>query len=223
MASQALNKKILYISAFDLDYTLFSENSSYCFGRYLCSKKFMSLFALGFIIGCNIRHATGLLPIEKLHETAFNRLFKGRLADVVKNWASDFLNEHFEKLLYSPALEKLKLAQAAGHLTLILSSTPDFLVEPIAKKLNVSDWKATQYAVDKDQKFCHIHQLILGRNKASILEELSSQYEVPKQNIYAYSDSDLDLPFLMAAGTAIGVNPNKKLRSICREKNWPII
>lgn len=223
MNSKALNKKILSISAFDLDHTLFSENSSYRLGRYLCHKKILSFCSLAFIVGCSIRHKIGLLPLKNLHQSAFKRLFQGRSSLLVKQWAVDFLQENFESLLYIPAINQLKLAQERGHLTVILSSSPDFLVEPIAKRLNVSLWNATQYAVDKDQKFCQIKKLILGSDKAIILDQLSQQYEIPKQEIHAYSDSHLDLPFLMAAGKAFGVNPNRKLRSICRQNNWSII
>ena len=216
-------KKNQSISAFDLDHTLFSENSSYRFGRYLYSKKLVPFSSLAFIIGCNIRYKLGLLSIVKLHQSAFGRLFHGQLSSVVKQWAIDFLDENFEKLLYLPAIEKLMSAQNAGHVTGILSSTPDFLVEPIAKRLNVSFWDATRYAVDKDSRFCHIDKLMLGSDKAIVLQELGNQYGITRHEMYAYSDSDLDLPFLFAAGHACGVNPNRKLRSICHENDWLII
>jgi HAD superfamily hydrolase (TIGR01490 family) len=224
MHSKALKENTIHsISAFDLDYTLFSENSSYRFGKYLCSKKLLPFKSLAFIVGCNIRHRLGLLSIMRLHEDAFKRLFYGRSSSQVKQWATEFVEQYFETLLYLPAIQKLKKAQAEGHLTVILSSTPDFLVEPIAKKLHVPVWNATEYAVDKDQKFCHIARLMLGSDKAEILARLKQQHSIPRQRIYAYSDSHLDLPFLMAAGTAIGVNPNRTLRSICRQNKWPVI
>lgn len=223
LKSKVLNQKIRSISAFDLDHTLFSENSSYRFGKYLCDKKLLSLHSLAFIVGCNIRHKIGLLPITKLHESAFQRLFFGRSSLVVRQWAKDFLTEQFEKLLYLPAIIKLRQAQEAGHLTVILSSTPDFLVEPIAQQLKVPLWDSTQYEIDQNNQFCGIKKLLLGENKALILEQLGQKYGVSKQDVYAYSDSHLDLPFLMAAGTKYGVNPNRKLRSICRQNNWAII
>lgn len=218
-----LPRQVHAISAFDLDHTLFSENSSYRFGLYLYYKKILSFSALLFILGCHFRHKCGILPIDKLHENAFNRLFLGRFAPHVRQWALDFLEEHFQSLLYTPALDKLKKAQTAGHLTVLLSSTPDFLVEPIANRLNIPLWDATQYTVDKDHRFCHIDQLMLGEDKAHILDRLAEKYGVPRQKIYAYSDSHLDLPFLTHAGVAYGVNPNRKLRSICRRKGWEII
>lgn len=217
------HSKTLSISAFDLDHTLLADNSSYSFLRYLYKEQHLSLGSLGFIIGSNLRYQAGLLSIPQLHKKAFDRLFKGRSSIFIKERVDDFLQENFERLLYLPAIEKLKLAQEAGHLTVILSSTPNFLVEPIAKKLKVTGWYATEYAIDIDNKFCRIAKLMLGEGKASILHELGALYNVPNNQIHAYSDSHHDLPFLMAAGKAYGVNPNRKLRSICRKNNWSII
>ena len=215
--------KPLLISAFDLDNTLLSTNCSYRFGRFLCKKNILSFSSLAFIVGCHIRHTAGFLPIDKLHQSAFKRLFLGRSSSLVSQWADHFLDENFARLLYLPAIKKLKLAQEAGHLTIILSSAPDFLVKPIAKRLNVDLWKATCYMVDNDQKFCQINKLLLGDGKALIMDELRAKYNVAKQQTYAYSDSYLDLPFLKAAGIACGVNPDKKLSRICHENNWQII
>lgn len=211
------------ISAFDLDHTLFSVNSSYCFGRYLYTKKKISIGSFAFIIGCNVCYHAGWLSIIKLHESAFRHLFHSRSLLLVRQWAADFVEENFDALLYFPAIEKLMSAQRAGHLTAIFSSSPDFLVEPIAKRLNVSFWDSTHYAVDKDHLFCDIAKLMLGEDKARLLEALAIKHGVPKQEIYAYSDSHLDLPFLKAAGTAYGVNPSRKLRSLCRRNSWSII
>jgi phosphoserine phosphatase len=211
------------ISAFDLDHTLLSDNTSYRFCLYLCKKKYLPLSSLAFIFGCNIRHSLGVLSIVGLHESAFSRLFKGRSSLTIKQWAFDFLDEYLDSFLYEPAIKKLKEAQSAGHFTAILSSSPDFLVEPIAKRLEIPFWKSTRYAVDKENKFSHIAELMQGSDKAKIIGELSSLYHVPKKEITAYSDSHLDLPFLMAAGTSYGVNPNRKLRSLCQKNNWSII
>lgn len=217
------NQMIHSISAFDLDHTLFTKNSSYSFGCYLCKRKILPLSTLVFIVSCSVRHSIGLLPITKLHEEAFKRLFLGRSLPLVQEWAHEFIFENFDKLIYPPAIAALKSAQDAGHLTAILSSSPDFIVKPIAKRLNISYWQGSQYAVDHQKKFCSIAKLMLGPDKAHCLIELAGQYKVERRETYAYSDSHLDLPFLLAAGKAFGVNPNRKLRSICHKNKWPII
>ena len=212
-----------HISIFDLDHTLFNENSSFRFGIYLYQQGIISLASLLFILGCNIRHKLGMITIPQLHQSAFKKLFLGRNASSITDHANHFLDRHFEELTYLPALKKLQTAQNEGHLTIILSSSPDFLVGPIAQRFRVDRWEATRYAVDRELRFCAISKLMLGEDKAKYIEKLLEQLKLSKQNVTAYSDSHVDLPFLMAAGNAVGVNPNKKLKAICKENNWPII
>lgn len=213
----------LRISAFDLDRTLFRENSSFCFGIYLYRQKRIPLRSLIFILTCNLRFTLGMLSIQRLHQKAFDHLFRGKALTLVNKWAADFVESNFEHLIYHPACEKLRLAQRSGHMTAILSSSPAFLVEPIAKRFGVSVWQSTEYAVDEDQNFCRISKLVLGEDKARFIAGLLQQQGLCKHDVTAYSDSHHDLPFLEAAGTAVGVNPDRKLRSVCLNKNWTII
>jgi HAD superfamily hydrolase (TIGR01490 family) len=213
----------LGISAFDLDRTLFRENSSFRFGVYLYRQKIIPLRSLVFILTCNLRFTLGLLSIQSLHQTAFDRLFRGKALSLVQKWAEDFVESNFESLIYQPACEKLRQAQRSGHMTAILSSSPAFLVEPIAKRFGVSVWQSTEYAVDENQNFCRISKLVLGEDKALFIEGLLKRQGLSKYNVTAYSDSYHDLAFLECAGTPIGVNPDRKLRSICLNKNWTII
>jgi HAD superfamily hydrolase (TIGR01490 family) len=211
------------LSAFDLDKTLLKQNSSFQFGLYLYKHSYISLNALLFILGCHVRHSIGLLTVKKLHETAFQYLFKGRSIDEVQQWAENFIEDNLDQLIYPPAIKALKDAQQSDHLTVIISSSPRFLVEPIANKLGADLWKSTEYAIDNDRRFCHIARIILGEDKAQYMLVLSEQHQILRQNTKAYSDSHLDLPFLLSAGSAIGVNPCRKLRATCKKYGWPII
>jgi HAD superfamily hydrolase (TIGR01490 family) len=211
------------ISAFDLDHTLLSGNSSYLFGRYLFKRKILTFFDLAFIVKCNFLFHLGFLPIRALHHAAFERLFKGRLRCDVEQWACEFVDERLQEMLYPPAADALRASMEKGHLAAILSSSPDFLIEPIAAKLHVPIRHATRYSVDKDHRFCDIHSLIQGSDKAGLLEGLMRQHQIPLGDVFAYSDSHLDLPFLESAGHAVGVNPNSKLRAVCKRKKWMMI
>lgn len=211
------------ISAFDLDFTLLSGNSSYLFGRYLRKKKVLSFADLAFIIKCNVLFNLGMLSIDMLHAKAFDRLFRGRDYRQISRLACEFYEEHLNSILYHPAIEELKNARQRGHYTVILSSSPDFLLKPIAAKLQVDTWQSTSYAVDKDHRFCDISRLIQGLDKAVILEEIRQQFSIAREDVIAYSDSHLDLPFLQAAGRGVGVNPNKKLMAACKLHGWKVI
>lgn len=212
-----------HISAFDLDHTLFNDNSTFRFGLYLCHKRILPFSALFFIVFTYVRHLLGFLSIAEVHKKAYHQLVHGFSEQEVAECVEEFLRHSFNGLIYQPALKKLEQAQSAGHLTVILSSSPEFIVGPIAKRLNVPCWKATTYAIDKDRRFCHISQAIESADKVNFINELCGHYHCQKENITAYSDNYLDLPFLLAAGKAVGVNPDRKLAAFCRRNNWQII
>ncbi len=158
-----------------------------------------------------------------LHEKVFERFLKGAPLELVQEEVAQFLKRDFYRFLYYPTFERLRRAQHQGHHTVILSSGPSFIVGPIAEYLEVNEWYSSQYAVNKEGNFESIESILLGDGKATCVEKLTKKFQIPSGEVTAYSDSDLDLPFLQAAGTSIAVNPNQKLLKVSRENSWEII
>lgn len=213
----------MLVSLFDLDHTLLNANSSYRFGAYLFRNKTLSLTSMLYLVSCYGWHKFGKMSITELHHKVFKKVFSGYPLDKLNLQVESFLDQHLQEMLYQPALARLRSAQQCGHFTAILSSSPHFLVEPIAKRLQVTEWLATHYEIDKDRRLCKISHIMDGFQKAIYLSDLKDRLSVSQQNVIAYSDSDLDLHFLKSAGKAVGVNPNKTLRQICQENDWEII
>lgn len=169
------------------------------------------------------RHKFFSLKLETLQQSIFKRFFFGKNIDRLNEQVELFLSKRLSEMIYQPAFSCLKLAlQEAKHVA-IISSSPDFLVEPIARRLGVKDVYATRYSIDKDRKLCHIASVVSGESKAQILRELAQRHRIEKEAIAAYSDSYLDLLFLQAAGYPVGVNPDRQLLKICLKNNWKII
>lgn len=211
------------LQVFDLDKTLIKNNSSFHFYFFLYSIQFYNVFSILLTIIYYIRYRFLGMSLIKLHQKVFHRFLKGRSGELLSLHADAFLERHLEKMLYQPAVKELKSAQKRGHYVLIISSSPSFLVAPIAKKLNVHEWKATEYDVDKEKNLCNILSLILGYKKAEITIDAARRLELKRDVITAYSDSIEDLPLLKVAGKAIGVNPDRKLKNYCKKKGWDII
>lgn len=218
------NLEITQLSCFDLDHTLLKVNSSYQFGVYLYQQGMFSYTLLLYLLCLCGLHKWGLLSVETLQNKIFARLFAGVKRDSMQAHAVAFLDQQLERHLYIPALKRLREAQgAAGHYTAILSSSPDFLVQLIADRLSVDAWDATAYAVDADQCFVRIERFVLGEDKARSMRALSHKWGIAQEATTAYSDSILDLSFLQAAGRAVAVNPDRALRTLCRQTQWPIL
>lgn len=211
----------LYV--FDLDHTLLTTNGSYSFGSYLYWKRFFSTFSMIYLAGCFWTHKLGFLSMQKLHEKIFNQLFKGRLQHEFHDHALQFIEAHLEDLYFIPLIEILKEAMKQNALVLILSSSPDFLVKLIGAKLGVSNTNGTAYHTNAEGCFETVGQCLDGQRKAEIVSQYASQYQLSKEQIFAYTDSWHDLPLLEAVGSPIAVSPDKKLKKISIHRGWKIL
>ncbi|MFS8563777.1 MAG: HAD-IB family phosphatase [Rhabdochlamydiaceae bacterium] len=214
---------MLKLAAFDLDKTLLASNSSYEFCRHLYKCKIISFKQLLCCAAYRIGHELSFLSIEELHDKVFKKILLGLPLTTLKKQVPSFLENFLFSSLYLPTVAELFKAQKRGDYTVILSNSPDFLVEPIAQFFQVDEWGATKYTVDKDRRLCKIAKLMEGRNKAAYLLELAIHFQISKDAITAYSDSYHDLPFLLEAGCPIAVNPDRKLLKIARLRKWSVI
>lgn len=211
------------LTVFDLDRTIIADNCSFDFCRYLVAKRVLPSISLLYSVFYYFKHVFFGMSLTQLHAKVFERLLRGRSLKIIEENVEPFLREYLSSRIYLPALAQLRLAQHLGHYTLILSNSPSFLVEKIAYILGFNEWRATQYAVDKERNLCHIASIMQGEEKASCVQEVAGKLSIDKDRITAYSDSFLDIPLLLAAGTAIAVNPDRKLRRFSEQHEWPIL
>ncbi len=213
----------MHASLFDLDGTLLKVNSSFYFGKFLYQQGFFSFFRLLQLLSIYLLHKLGLISIVSVHHAIFKRLFQGRSAKQIEMYANQFVEGHLNTILYSPAIERLKRAQNAGHFVAILSSSPKFIVSTIAQKLGVLHVESSIYAVSSAGLFSHIEHLVEGDVKAAWASKAFQENGIAYQNSTAYSDSSLDLSFLLSCGNKVIVNPTRKLHSIGLQQQWEII
>lgn len=209
-----------HLSLFDLDHTLLTENSSYQFGLYRYRLNDISRFSLIYALGCYGLHKAGLLSMRNLHQKIFHALVRGAHFDSINEKAERFVKEQLSRMIYKPAFQRLQDARAKGHRIVILSSSPAFLVSPIARFLKVDEWAATPYGVTQNLFTC-VGQVLCGEGKKNYLEQLLQKEHFDE--VFAYSDSHLDLPLLQAAGHPVAVNPDRRLRRYSQRQGWEII
>jgi HAD superfamily hydrolase (TIGR01490 family) len=218
-----MNEKFTRLSAFDLDHTLMTSNCSFRFGVYLYRQGYFSWATMLYLVACYAAHCIGALSVSTLHYKLFYKIFYQRPYEIIRAHVHSFLDQSLESTLYLPAITALNEAKKNGHFTMILSTSPHFLVEAVAQRLKVDAWEATTYLVGDDHCFQNIVSVFEGMNKAKYLDDFSLKFQIRKEDIYAYSDSHLDLPFLKVAGNPVAVRPNKTLRAFCKKNGWKVI
>lgn len=217
------DKTVYGISVFDLDRTLISSNCSVHFCRYLVSKRILAPSTLLHSALYYFRHTFLDLSLSELHRLVFDRFLQGLELERLEKEVDPFLELYLKKALYLPAYRELLRAQHLGHYTMILSNSPHFLVKKIAHVLGACRWEATEYAVDKEQRLCHIASIMQGEDKSSCVLKAAEELGVAPMQVTAYSDSIWDLPLLLAAGKAVAVRPDRKLRKLALEHEWKIL
>lgn len=202
---------------FDLDKTLSIENLSFAFGKFLYRRSFFSFRAMIYLAQTYSLHKLGLLNLKAVHDKSFARIFLGADFPFVQELMEEFLTEK-EGFLWRPSiLSELQKLQSLGIETILLSSSPSFVVEPAAKRLGFSAFASTLYGKDR------VEYLLTGEEKARFVQEFATQKSLKSIHFQAFSDSVLDLPFLESVGVPVAVFPDKKLLKIARERGWKII
>ena len=119
------------------------------------------------------------------------------------------------------------MAPANGDIIIIASAAVDLLVAPIARRLNVQHWVATnmkwedeKLASDFASKNCY------GSEKLRRVKQLFAQNPGLKQNntiITMYSDSYSDIDFLRFCDKGVAVNADRKLTKASEEEGFELV
>lgn len=122
------------------------------------------------------------------------------------------------EMVYIFSRNELEFHKKNNHLIFFVSGSPDFLVKEMAKKYDVTEFRATKYLYDKDKKFTgEICPMWDSKSKLKVCMELIEKYNIDIENSFAYGDTTGDLSMLKLFGNAYTINPAKRLLDKIRE------
>ena len=184
---------MIKINLFDFDETIYDGDSTIDFYKYIFKKKPLSCIWIPVMGIYAFLYIVKIINKTKMKQ-GFYKIFK--FVDINKDFLDDFWKTHDYKI------KKFYLDRIHDK-DIIISASPEFLLEPISKKLGVKDMMASK--VNKktgkyDGLNCH------DVEKVRRLNEKYSNYEV----IESFSDSlKSDRPILELAKSAYLVKGDK--------------
>lgn len=208
---------------FDLDHTLVTTNISFAFGKYLYQIGVLSFPAMLKTSFAYFRHKAFGKSLSWLHHQSLNAFLSSFQKAALRDHVNGFYDLHLTSLFHLPSLHYLEEAKRSEKNIALMSSSPDFLVEPIANRLGIPSWIGTCYAANEKGRLHSILSVVDGDFKSEYLRRLMLQHQVERDNICVLSDSILDLPLFEMAGLKVGVHPDRKLRKHCREHGWKVV
>src|SRR5688500_15495693 len=196
---------------FDLDKTIIAKSSPLALGRTFVRE---GMIGRGFLLKSLYAQLVFQLmgadeqKMERMREEAA-KLTSGWEVEKVKQVVTEVLEDVVTPLIYAEAMTLIDEHRAAGRLICIVSSSPDELVEPLAKMLDVDRWIATRPSVVDGKYTGELDFYAYGPGKPEAMNALASEIGIDMARSYAYSDSETDIPMLESVGNPVVVNPDK--------------
>jgi HAD superfamily hydrolase (TIGR01490 family) len=210
---------------FDLDKTVIAKASMLAFGRPLHRAGYISRWlVLRALYGQVVYRYLGAdeRRMEKMRSASL-RIAKGWHRDTVRALVRETLTEVIEPIVYSEALDLMRLHRDAGRRVFIVSSSPEEIVIPLAGYLGVDEAIATRAEIDEDGRYTGgVELYAYGPAKAEAMRAVAARDGIDLAASYGYSDSATDIPMLEVVGHAVAVNPDRELRRAAIAHGWEI-
>lgn len=222
-AAAPLPEVIGRAAVFDLDRTLLAGSSLVALARVmvrngmLSGQQLVSGVAMDQVF--RRRGATDA-DVDRLRATALAQVAGMDVARM--HTLADEVGRMLSRQVRPGARMLLRRHREAGDFIVILSASPQELVEAVAIRLGAQRAVGTRaeiagacYTGGLDGPFCY------GLGKLQRLEQDLGPGSLDAAT--AYADSASDLPVLEACQDPVAINPDGKLRRVAKARGWPII
>ncbi|MBI3648346.1 MAG: HAD-IB family hydrolase [Actinobacteria bacterium] len=210
---------------FDLDKTIISRSSSLALSRPMYRAGLVSRGQL--LRGA---YAQMVYLLVGADEKKMERLKEGMLS-LTKGWdraqveqlVRDVILDVIDPYVYQEALDLMELHRSEGRRIYVVSSSPEEVVRPLAAHFGATGVIATRAEVGEDGRYTgELAFYCYGDQKAEAVRDVAARVGIDLARSHAYSDSITDLPMLEVVGNPVAVNPDRELRRIAEEREWPI-
>lgn len=210
---------------FDLDKTVIAKSSTLAYGGpfrragYLRRRTLVraaAAQAVYLLLGADQRR------LDRVRDRLL-ALTKGWDAQAVRRLVRETVDDVIAPLVYAEALALIDEHRRRGRRVVLVSASPEEVVEPLADYLGVDHVIATRSRVDSAGRYTgELAFYADGPGKAEAVRDLAGRWGLELRECFAYSDSSSDLPLLETVGRPAAVNPDKELRRRAEEEGWPV-
>ena len=166
--------------------------------------------------------------VDQVDRSTFNEMLFRGYEGMTEDRLLDLSDEVFETVLrpalYKDGISLVKRAKASGHRIVLLSGSPDFLLQRLGKMLEADDVIGNRLQMRDGRATGKLMPpIVAGPEKAKIIKDHAKHYGFDLDDCAAYSDSMSDVPMLSVVGRPAAVNPYVRLRAMAKTHRWPVL
>jgi HAD superfamily hydrolase (TIGR01490 family) len=210
---------------FDLDKTIIAKSSVLAFGRPFYQNGLLNRRAVLRSAYAQFVFALAGADADQIERMRayITGMCTGWDVAQVREIVTETLHEIIDPIVYDEAVELIALHHTAGRDVVIVSTSGEEVVAPIGAMLGADDIVATRMVVEDGHYTGAIERYAYGPEKAVAIRELAAQRGYDLAGCFAYSDSVTDVPMLESVGHPFAVNPDRALRRVAAEREWPVL
>ena len=166
--------------------------------------------------------------VDQVDRSTFNEMLFRGYEGMTEDRLLDLSDEVFETVLrpalYKDGISLVKRAKLSGHRIVLLSGSPDFLLQRLGKMLEADDVIGNRLHMRDGRATGKLMPpIVAGPEKAKIIKDHAKHYGFDLDDCAAYSDSMSDVPMLSVVGRPAAVNPDFRLRAMAKTHRWPVL
>jgi HAD superfamily hydrolase (TIGR01490 family) len=205
---------------FDLDRTLVACNPGRLFMGDLYRRGQISIAKAVRALGWLAKYHLSIVDLETVVGRV-GEFLKGRSEQEFAEQCQRWVEDEVLPLLLPAGLKKIDAHRSEGHVVALLSSTPSYVAQPLARTLNLDAAGATHFEV-KAGVFTGalMGPACFGHGKIHWAERVGRDHDLDVRASWFYTDSYTDMPMLERVRNPVVVNPDPRLKRAARARGW---
>jgi HAD superfamily hydrolase (TIGR01490 family) len=207
----------------DVDGTLLAETTTYLFARILRRRGLLKRSFMLRAVYHGLQHRFGRLDYGRLVAFGLRSIASIPIVEL-EGIARENFEEHVRPRLFEGVVEHFHELGAAGTAVVLVSSSPEVVLRPLAEHLGCTDTLTTPVKIEDDRVVgIGDGPLCYGDGKLYWAERWAAGRGILMDTAAAYADNWSDRALLERAGRAVVVHPHGRLRRLAQERGWAIV